>query len=221
MSANPVLILAIGALILALGGLWGFVRSNQRGARIEASVALAEVQTRYRTAMGGTADRLEVNEPANPETGKTVREEYVERFELVAEAHPGTSAGILARLEAGMLQQQLDRSDEALAIWQAAAVEVGQASAIRALLELNIAGIEEQELRWIEAAEAFERAAAVKSFPLRYTALGDAARCYAEAGDVERALAAFERVESEAPDLYLPEHLSTRLRELRAERHLN
>lgn len=221
MSDNPGLILTAGAVILAVGALWGFVRSSEQDAKIDASVALAQVQAGYRTAMGGAADEIEVQEPANPETGKTVREEYVELFEQVAEAHAGTGAGIVALLEAGLLQQQLEREDDALATWQSAAGVADRGSALTALLELHIAGVQEQQSRWIQAAESFERAAAVESFPLRYSALGDAARCYAEAGDVDRALAAFERVESEAPDVYLPEHLSTRLRELRAARHLN
>ena len=51
-------------------------------------------------------------------------------------------------------------------------------------------------------------------------ALVDAARCLAEAGEIDAALAAFERVEIESPDLQIPAHTSSRLRELRAARSL-
>ena len=52
MSDNPGLILTTGAVILAVGALWGFVRSIEQDAKIDASVALAQVQAGYRTAMG-------------------------------------------------------------------------------------------------------------------------------------------------------------------------
>jgi thioredoxin-like negative regulator of GroEL len=56
----------------------------------------------------------------------------------------------------------------------------------------------------------------IEEMPTRYQALGDAARCFAEAGDVKRALAIFERIETEAPDAALPAHTKARLLELRA-----
>ena len=89
-----------------------------------------------------------------------------------------------------------------------------------ALIELRIAAAYEAEGRWLEAGEAFERAANVESFPMRHTARAEAARCYAEAGDVERALSTFERLQANAPDAFLPEHLNARLRELQAAQRL-
>ena len=53
-----------------------------------------------------------------------------------------------------------------------------------------------------EAAAEHEAAGALPDFPLRYFALADAARCYAQAGDRVRALALLERVESEAKEGY-------------------
>jgi hypothetical protein len=52
--------------------------------------------------------------------------------------------------------------------------------------------------------------------PTRFQALGDAARCFAEAGDAERAVAIFARIESEGADAVLPAHTKARLLELRA-----
>ena len=55
----------------------------------------------------------------------------------------------------------------------------------------------------------------------RPDALADAARCFAEAGEIDSALEAFARVETEAPAYFLPEHIGAQLRELRAARRLN
>ena len=63
---------------------------------------------------------------------------------------------------------------------------------------------------------AHEKAGDTEEMPTRFQALGDAARCFAEAGEVERALAIFERIETEAPEASLPPHTKARLLELRA-----
>ncbi len=87
---------------------------------------------------------------------------------------------------------------------------------MRAMLHQRIARLHEERGDWTEAAAAHEAAGAVSEFPLRYWALAEAARCYAQAGQAERALALYERVALEAPDLALPDHLRAQFRELRA-----
>ena len=62
---------------------------------------------------------------------------------------------------------------------------------------------------------AHEAASAIEAHPLRYWALADAARCYAQAGETGRAKALADRLELEAPTLNLPPHVRTKLRELR------
>jgi thioredoxin-like negative regulator of GroEL len=74
----------------------------------------------------------------------------------------------------------------------------------------------ESQSRWEEAGIAHQQAGEIEEFPTRFQALGDAARCFVEAGEVERALAIFERIETEAPDVALPVHTRVRLLELRA-----
>ena len=120
-----------------------------------------------------------------------------------------------------MLEQALDMPEEAVATWLAAIAELDPGDTITALLELRVAAAYETDSRWIEAGEAFERAADVQSFPLRRMARAEAARCYVEAGEVERALAAYERVKSEDPVGFLPEHLDARLLELQAAQRVN
>ena len=69
---------------------------------------------------------------------------------------------------------------------------------------------------WAEAAAAHAAAGGLIDYPLRYWALVDAARCHAAAGDASQALAIYDRVEAEAPDLPLPTHVRDQIRELRA-----
>ena len=71
------------------------------------------------------------------------------------------------------------------------------------------------DARWLEAAESYARAGAVETYPLRHWALAQAARCFQQAGELERARELALLVDTDSPDLMLPQHLSTMLAELR------
>jgi len=94
---------------------------------------------------GRQADPLggPIPETANPELAERTRSEYVERFVRVAEAHPGTAAGAVAWLEAGGLQIELGRLDEAVRSFESARDAAGD-SAIAALAWTRIAGLAER-----------------------------------------------------------------------------
>ena len=68
--------------------------------------------------------------------------------------------------------------------------------------------------RWGEAADRYREAADTVGYPLRYLALADAARCLLRGGDSGAAAALAQRIEQEAPDLRLPPHLESKLREI-------
>lgn len=211
---NPTPFLAVLGVVLLVAAAVGGWQSWQYAQRDEASSALAEARRDYRQAMGAQATDLEIPEPANPETGRRVRGEYVERFLQVAEAHEGSGAASIARLEAGQLQLELGREEEALASWQTALAEVPEASPLAGLLHERVALAHERSDRWLEAARAHEAAASVTSFPPRYLSMADAARCYARAGETATALSLYQRLQAEAPDVELPAHVRARLQEL-------
>jgi tetratricopeptide (TPR) repeat protein len=219
-SNNPRPILAVGLAIVLLAAAYAMVTTTQETAREKASAALGRVQSDYRTAMGASPDDTEISEPANPETARRVREEFIERFSEVLEQYPGTVAAALAALDLGTLQEKLGRSDDAVATWLGAVERIGPDAPVGALVELRVAAAYEAEGRWLEAGEAFERAASIEDFPMRLRARAEAARCFAEAGEVDRALAAFARVEADDPNTFLPAHLSARIRELQAAQRL-
>ena len=108
--------------------------------------------------MGAAPDDLVVTAPANPETARRVRTEYVERFAEVVAAHPGTAGAALAGLEIGILDHDLGRPDEALAMWLETAQQVGSDSRIGALIELRIGAAYAAAGRWYDALETLSDA---------------------------------------------------------------
>jgi tetratricopeptide (TPR) repeat protein len=139
----------------------------------------------------------------------------VVQFIEVADEHAGTASAVAARMEAAALQDQAGDHEAALESWERAADEAKGGSALEGLALVRLARALESRSRWEEAGVAHQEAGEIEELPTRFQALGDAARCFAEAGDVERALAIFERIETAAADTALPAHTRSRLLELR------
>jgi tetratricopeptide (TPR) repeat protein len=215
-AENPWQVLTVLALILIASASVSIWDWNRGRAETHASAAVARVQAAYLSAMGAAPGSLEVVEPANPETGRQVRREFVVRFTEVANEHAGTASAVLARMEAAALQTQAGDDEAALESWRRAAEEAENGSAIEGLALVRLARALESGSRWAEAGAAHERAAGIEAMPARFQALGDAARCFVEAGDTERALAIFERIETEAPNAAIPDYTKAQLLALRA-----
>ncbi len=217
---NPTVILGVAAALLAAAAVYGFATSGVEQSQDVASTALAEAKSDYRRAMGALPGSIDVAEPANPEIAKSTRREFVERFREVANDHGGSLTESLALIEVGALQSQLDDLEGAIAVWNEALETVAPESSLRAILLEQIAVNQEQLGDFEGAAATHEQAANIAAYPLRYLALSQAARCHAEAGNADAALAAYERVTLESPDLQLPEHTEAMLLELKASRSL-
>jgi predicted negative regulator of RcsB-dependent stress response len=217
-SENSMSVLAAVGILLAGVGAFEFARSRAETRATEASNALDETQSAYLTAMGAEPGAVDVPELANPEAGKRIREEYVEKFRAVAQAHPGTLPAALAWLEVADLQTATPGSEDAiLESLRASLAEQPNNPRLAGLVRQRIAQVYEDRGQLAEAAAEHEAAGALPEFPLRWYALADAARCYAQAGDRTRALALLDRIESEAQDAYtLPMPLRGLQRELRA-----
>ncbi|HSJ95651.1 MAG TPA: hypothetical protein VLC53_01180, partial [Myxococcota bacterium] len=106
-SSNPALVLGTAVAILLVAATIGGTRAWRNSAADEASAGLAAIQREYVMAMGGEATDMEAPEPANPETARQVRTEYVERFASFAREHAGTPAQALAALEASRIYEAL------------------------------------------------------------------------------------------------------------------
>ncbi len=213
---NKIAVLGTGAVILALAGGYGGFAAWSGGRADAASDALAEARREFMVAMGGDPGALDVPEPANPEAAVRIRTRYMQEFQRLASEHAGTGPGALAAMEAGDLQDQLGQREGAIETWTRGVDDLGRRSALRGLLLLRVASAQEDKGDWLAAADAYRTAGEIEAYPLRFAALGDAARCYAEAGETDRALELFDRIEAEAPGARLPDHVRQRLRELRA-----
>ena len=217
-SDNRLSVLAAVGIALASVAAFEFARSRAETRATDASNALDETQSAYLTAMGAEPGAVEVPELANPEAGKRIREEYVEKFRSVAQEHPGTLPAALAWLEVADLQAATPGSQDAiLESLRTSLAEQPKNPRLAGLVHQRIAQVYEDQGKLTEAAAEHEAAGALPEFPLRWLALADAARCYAQAGDRTRALALLDRIESEAKDAYtLPMPLRSLQRELRA-----
>lgn len=209
--ANPSTFLGTLGAILALTGTIGLTQWWTARSERQASEAVALVQSEYLNAMGAAPGTFTFSEPANPETAREVRLAYVTRFLEAAEDHSGKVAAVEARLEAGSLQREAGDLDAALETWQRAADDAPAGSILRGLALTRLAGGLEAAERWPDAAAAHEQAGDIEGFPIRYYALTDAARCYAEADDLPKARSLLDRVAAEAPDLQIPPHVKMRV----------
>lgn len=206
-----------GAILVGAAGYGFYASSNQRR-ELAASAALARLEAGYREAMGTPPDSLEVVEPANPELAQRARREYAASFAALATERAGTVAAVLARLAEGSRHAELGDQTAALAAFEAAREAAPAGSALRGLVLLRLGTALEQAGRPADAARALEEAGGLSEFPLRWQALAEAARNRANAGDEAGAAELFARIEAEAPDAELPDHLRARLREIAARR---
>ena len=215
-GANPILVLGIAGLVLTLAAGVGGYRAYAHARSDRASTALAALHTEYVTAMGGKATDTEVPEPANPETAKTVRTDFASRYEQLGKEWNGTATGSLALLEAGELREKLGDGAKALELWLLAAQSAAGDSPVLGVIQSRIGHFEEDRGDFEAAARAHDAAANVAGYPLHNDALAAAARTWAEAGKPEQALALYQRLRSDSPDLKLAPHIEARLQEIEA-----
>jgi tetratricopeptide (TPR) repeat protein len=215
-AENPARFFAMVGIVLAAAAAIGLNSwwSNRREA--VASTALARVEADFRIAMGAAPGSAEIPEPANPEMGRAARVETVELLLDVGEEHAGTVSALRALLGAGNLQEETGDLEGAIATWRAAVAAAPAGSAIRGLLLTRLGHGLESAGDWEGAGEVHAEAAEIEDYPARYYAMADAARCFAQAGDAQRAVALFDRLESEAQELQLSDHVRARLREAQA-----
>jgi tetratricopeptide (TPR) repeat protein len=213
-ARNPRLVLGVLGVVLATAAALGGQQAWRARAEATASAEVASIQADYRRAMGAQSGLGEIQEPANAEAAAATRQEYATRLYEAADRLAGTRAGLAARLQAGTLQSELGESASALATWRKAAEEAPAGSALAALAQVRLAGGLEAAGDTAAAAEAYLTAGGVEDFPGRIPALGNAARCLADAGQNERALEVFGGLLAEEV-AKLPVYVSARLTELR------
>ena len=215
LTENQMLVFAVAGGVLALAAIVGFTIQGQQSARIEAAANFAKLQTDYRVAMGASPSAFEIAEPANPETAREVRTDFVARFAELATEHRGDTIGALASLEKASIEEALGDTEAALATIDASLDAQPGGAATRDYLESRRAALLEAAGRFGEAAGAWT-AAASEGNPIRAELLGHAARCWAEAGETEKALAVWSEIETLDGATRIPPYVRARMEELAA-----
>jgi hypothetical protein len=205
----------VGAL-LAVGGTVSLLGSMGEKTEREASAALYAARSEYMNAMGASASALSVPTLANPEAAAGIRDDYVAALDSISSEYHGTTVDFLSRLEAGLLVHQDGDTEAALVIYTELADQRSQGDELQGLASQRVAQVIEDLGRFAEAATRHEEAADLRGYPLRHWALADAARNHAAAGETEAAVALYDRLESEAPELRLPDAQRAQVRELQA-----
>jgi tetratricopeptide (TPR) repeat protein len=214
---NPVAVLSGLAVILVAAGAAGGYRAWRADRDAEASAEVAKIEAEYLQAMGASPGQLDVPEPANAAAAAETRREYATRLSEAAERLDGSHGAVTARLRSGQLRAELGENEAALADWRAAVDAAPAGSALQALARVRLAAGLEGAGDAAGAAEAVWAAGGTADFPGRVLALGDAGRCFADAGQPERAIEIFRGLTEEEVE-QLPVHVAARLRELSVRR---
>ena len=213
---NRVLVAGVIGGVLVASLAWGGFASWARDREEAASNALDQARSAYFEALGASPGAIVEPELANPKAAQAIQERFVTRFEAVADEHAGTVAGTFAIFELARLMDKLGRSDETDPLWERAVDAAEGHGGLRGLVHQRRAVQLEERGEWAAAAAEHAAAGDDVDYALRHWALVDAARCAVAGGDAARALALYQRVEQEAPDLELPGHLAIQYRELQA-----
>jgi hypothetical protein len=203
---NPRIVLSgLAVVLVGAAGLGGY-RAWSAAREAEASAEVAAIGADFRRAMGAKPGQPDIPELANAEAAAATRAEYATRLADAADRLAGTRAGLMARIQLGTLRAELGETQAALDAFRSAAAA--------AIAQVELGAALEASGDPAGAAEAFLAAGRIETFPGRVLALGDAARCFAEAGEDERALEVYGGL-SEAESAQLPVYVAARLRELR------
>lgn len=220
-SENPVPIMGTVGAILLGAAVFGFATSGINNSTLVASSDIASAKNEFRQAMGGAySGTLDIPELANADAARSTREEYLARFEQVATEHAGSDLGGYALMQVASLQADLENYDAAIAGFEQAAATYDADAPMLGIVYERIALLQEQTGDLDAAAASHMKASDITAYPLRYFALLNAARVQAEAGNTNEAIAHFDRITTESPDLLIPEHTQSLLLELKAQQAL-
>ncbi len=212
-GAHPQIVLVVLAAILAGAAVVGGLSSKRDRTAKAAEAEIAGVYDAYLAAMGATPGAREVPELANVALGRKTREEFATKLLAAAANHDDSAAAVAGRLQAADLLDQNADLEGAFAARELAAQHGPKGSGATAIALSRYAVALESKGNLEGAAEALEKAGEIDS-PGQALALADAARCYALAGDKERALALYARAEKIGVE-EVPIHVRQRLIELR------
>jgi tetratricopeptide (TPR) repeat protein len=180
-------VVALGAFVAVSYELW------QR-ARDQSAAALAEIEDRFVTAMGGTNELAFIPEPANPEQAGRSREEALRALDAFVGRHGRSRAARLAQLRAAEIESDLGRHAEAEARLGDLTEGLGGDDPLRAVALRLLGYVLEEQERHAEAGQAYADAATVESYPDHAALWLAAGEAFRRAGERARAEEAYREV---------------------------
>lgn len=211
---RPQIAIGVIAAILIAAALAGGIHSMRQGDSHAAEAEISGVYDAYLAAMGAPPGARSVPEPANPALGQTTRAEFAAKLLAAANNHERSPAAVLGRLQAADLLDGNGDTAGAFAARELAAKAAPRGTGVAAIALSRYAVALEAKGDLEAAANAFAEAGEIDA-PSRALALADAARCFAQLGQKERALALFAQAEKLGADA-VPAYVRERLLELRA-----
>jgi len=204
------IVIAIAVFLILGGAVAGYYEYRKRSLA-EAQTELARIEARFAKAMGANAEELFLSEPANPDQARAAREAAIAELDAFAKDRASTAIAPLAAIRAAELEVDLGNLDDAAARLDAIAAGLGQDDPRRAIALRLRAYVYDAKGETLKAAETYEAAGKIESYPPRGLAWIAAGDCYARANQPERAIAAYRQALATAPEVSEQEGIVARM----------
>jgi predicted negative regulator of RcsB-dependent stress response len=199
------------AVFVVVGGIAAGVHEWRKRDQAETQTELARIEARYTAAMGANPGELYISEPANADQAKAARETAIGELDAFIAAHGESEGSSLAAIRAAELEIDLQKNDAAAARLDALVQSLDGDDPRRAVA-LRLRGyLFDAKGEPLAAAESYEAAAKVESYPPRGLAWIAAGDCFARANQPERAVAAYRQALATAPEVSEQEGIVARL----------
>lgn len=192
--------IALG-LLLVLAVAVAAAYEYAKRAENEALTALAEIESEFSFAMGAPAGVGLVPEPANRALAGRARETALTQLEGFISDHGSSEVVSVATIRAAEMEIDLDRLEAASERLERLAADLDADDPRRAVALRLRAYVLEEQAQPVAAAETYERAAEVRTYPARSLVLISAGEAFERAGEYRRAIGSYQRAVSIAPRL--------------------
>jgi predicted negative regulator of RcsB-dependent stress response len=190
-----------------LAGLWE-MRSRKSAA---AEAELARIEARFTQAMGATTGELFIAEPANAEQATKAREAALAELDAFIADQGSSDAARIAGLRAAEIEVDLGRLPDADKRLEALDATFDPDDPRRAVAMRLRGYVVDQGGDPLAAAEIYEAAARIESYPPRVLLWIAAGDCFARAAQPARAVAAYRQALAASPEVAEQEGVLVRI----------
>jgi predicted negative regulator of RcsB-dependent stress response len=192
--------IALG-VVLVLGVAAAAAYEYAKRAEVEALDALAEIEIQFSSAMGAPAGVALVPEPANAALAERARETALTQLEDFLSDYGSSGAAAVAAIRAAEMEVDMGRLEAASERLERLATDLDADDPRRAIALRLRAYVLEEQAQPVAAAEIYERAAEVTTYPARSLVLISAGEAFERAGEYRRAIGSYQQALAIAPDV--------------------